>query len=151
MRDLLQIHQEQENCAVCHRTMDPLGFAFQNFDLSGRWRAVEHEKYHRYELDGKVEWRGQGKTRPTDAVGKLPRGEEFQSFAEFKTLAVRHYQADMVRGLLKNLSLYATGRQPNVDDLQTIHALMQRRAQAGYPLRDLLKDLLLSEAFLGRH
>lgn len=150
MRELLQIHQEQENCAVCHRTMDPLGFAFQNFDLSGRWRDVEHEKYYRYELDGKIEWRGQGKTRPTDAVGKLPRGEEFKSFAEFKAVTVKHYQADMVRGILKNFSLYATGRQPSVDDLQTIHRIMQNRAKASYPLRDLLNDLLQSEVFLGR-
>ena len=37
-RELLKQHQADARCSVCHEKMDPLGFAFQNFDLSGRWR-----------------------------------------------------------------------------------------------------------------
>lgn len=69
-RELLVQHQADSQCSVCHKKMDPLGFAFQNFDLSGRWRNVEHERYHRAELDGKIEWRGEGKSRPVDTAGQ---------------------------------------------------------------------------------
>ena len=44
-RELMAMHREDPNCAVCHTKLDPIGFAFQNFDLSGRWRDVEHASY----------------------------------------------------------------------------------------------------------
>jgi len=72
-RELLKQHQEDKRCAVCHRNIDPAGFAFQNFDISGRWRNVEHESYKRGELDGRISWLGVGKTRPVDTVGPLYR------------------------------------------------------------------------------
>jgi mono/diheme cytochrome c family protein len=141
-KEILQRHQKDPNCAVCHKSIDPLGFAFQNFDLSGRWRPVEFEKYEKKELDGKIEWRGVGRSRPVDAVGRLPRGEEFKSYAEWKELVARHYLEDVVRGLLKSLLLYGSGRKADVADLAEIRDIMKSHAAAGYPLRDLLKALL---------
>lgn len=148
-KELMRRHQEDPKCSVCHKTIDPLGFAYQNFDISGRWRRVEHEKYERNELDGKVEWRGAGKTRPVDAAGLLPHGEAFGSFAECKELIVRHYLPDLARGLLKNLMLYATGRRPDVAAMAEIRAIMKDSASKGYPLRDLVKAVVRSRAFLG--
>lgn len=148
VKELLRQHQQDQRCAVCHQTIDPVGFAFQNFDLSGRWRTVEHESYTRAELDGRVAWFGVGTTRPVDTVGRLPRGEEFRSFAEFKQLVVQKYQDDLVRGLLKNLLVYATGRTPGIDDRREIAALMQQHRDRAYPLRDLLQAVVRSRAFL---
>jgi len=148
-RELLKQHQEDAKCAVCHRKMDPLGFAFQNFDISGRWRDVEFEKYIRNELDGKIEWRGAGKERPVDAAGQLPRGEQFSSFAECQELIVKHYMPDLVRGLLKNLMLYATGRKPGVAEMAEIKAIIAEQSPHKYPLRDLVKAVVRSKAFLG--
>lgn len=147
-RELLIQHQADSRCSVCHRKLDPLGFAFQNFDLSGRWRNVEHEKYHRAELDGKIEWRGEGKTRPVDTSGALPRGERFTSFAEFKSQVADHYLDDIVRGLLKKLTLYGTGRSPTVLDLSTIHEIAREHASRDYVLRDVVKALVHSQIFL---
>jgi hypothetical protein len=148
-REILQRHQADPKCAVCHDRIDPLGFAFQNFDLSGRWRDVEHERYEKKELDGKIEWRGAGRSRPVDAVGRLPRGEEFRSFAEWKARVVGNYERDFVRGLSRNLLLYATGRRPDVADLAEIEAVLKDLGPKGTPLRDLLKALLRTRAFLG--
>jgi hypothetical protein len=128
--------------------MDPLGFAFQNFDLSGRWRNVEHERYHRAELDGKIEWRGEGKARPVDTAGHLPRGEKFASFQECKQSLARNYLDDIVRGLLKKLTLYGTGRPANVLDWVTIRAILREQADKEYPMRNLLKALVRSRVFL---
>ncbi|MCE9566512.1 MAG: DUF1592 domain-containing protein [Planctomycetes bacterium] len=150
-RELLKQHQSDAKCSVCHKTIDPLGFAFQNFDISGRWREVEHESYKRGELDGRIAWVGEGKTRPVDATGRLPRGEEFKNFAEFKRVVVEKYQPDMVRGLLKNWFVYATGRLPGIDDLGEISEIMTTNRAKNYPLRDLLKSVVKSRAFLEQH
>lgn len=147
-RELLKQHQEDTRCAVCHKTIDPIGFAFQNFDISGRWRDVEHESYARGELDGRVAWKGVGATRPVDALGTMPRGETFKSFAEFKHLLVKEYQADLVRGILKNLMVYGTGRLPGVDDRIEIAKILETHRPAGFPLRDLIKAVVRSRAFL---
>jgi hypothetical protein len=150
-RELLKQHQLDAKCAVCHKNIDPLGFAFQNFDISGRWRDVEHESYKRSELDGRIAWVGEGKTRPVDAAGRLPRGEEFKSFAEFKRVVVEKYQPDVVRGLMKNWFVYATGRVPGIDDLAEIAEIMAANRAKGYPLRDLLKGVVRSRAFLEQY
>jgi hypothetical protein len=147
-RELLVQHQADSKCSICHKKMDPLGFAFQNFDLSGRWRNVEHERYHRAELDGKIEWRGEGKTRPVDSAGHLPRGEKFASFQECKELLAKHYLDDIVRGLLKKLTLYGTGRPADVLDLVTIRAIVKEQADQEYAMRDLLRALVRSRVFL---
>lgn len=149
-KELLKQHQEDTRCAVCHKAIDPIGFAFQNFDLSGRWRQVEHESYARGELDGRIAWVGVGKTRPVDAAGRLPRGEEFKTYAEFKQFVVKEYQTDLVRGLMKNLTIYATGGKPDVDALKEIAAIMKEFRPKEYPLRDLLKAVVRSRAFLGK-
>ena len=148
-RELLKQHQEDARCSVCHEKMDPLGFAFQNFDLSGRWRDKEFEKYNREEIDGKIAWNGAGKSRPVDAVGQMPRGEKFTNYGEFKQLFVNHYQDDLVRGLLKNLTLYGTGRKPDVAALVEIRTIQDRLRGKGYPLRDVVKAVVRSDAFLG--
>ena len=148
-KQLLEKHQQDPQCAVCHRSIDPVGFAFQNFDISGRWRLQEFDRYEKKELDGKIEWRGVGKARPVDAVGRLPRGEEFKTFSEWKKIVVRKYQADLVGGLMKNLLIYATGRRPDIADLSEIKAVMNEQEPKGYPLRDLLKGIVRSRAFLG--
>ncbi len=148
-RELLKQHQEDSRCSVCHKAMDPLGFAFQNFDISGRWRNEEFERYTTSELDGKIAWRGSGASRPVDAAGQLPRGERFENYAEFQQLLVTHYREDLVRGLLKNLVIYATGRLPDVDDMHEIRAIIDQHRPRDFPARDLIKALVRSRAFLG--
>ena len=111
---------------------------------------MEFERYERKELDGKIEWRGVGKTRPVDATGRLPRGEEFTSYAQCKELIVKSYLPDLVRGLMKSFLIYSTGRRPDVDDLAQIRAILKDRAADRYRLRDLLKAVVSSRAFLGR-
>ncbi len=147
-KELLKQHQEDAKCAVCHKSMDPLGFAFQNFDVSGRWRDVEFDSYAWGGLDGKKVWNGKGKSRPVDTIGHLPRGEEFATYVEFKDAFLKNYMPDLTRGVLKNLMVYATGRKPDVDDMAEIRAILKEQQSKGYPLGDLLKAVVRSKAFL---
>ena len=93
-------------------------------------------------------WRGKGKTRPVDTAGELPGGQKFRSYDEFKTILVKDYQKDMVRGLMKKFLLYATGRKPDIDDMAEIEGIMHVNAARGYPLRDMLLAVFQTEAFL---
>ena len=144
----MAFHAKDAKCAVCHIKLDPIGFAFQNFDLSGRWRDVEYASYAVDELDGKMAWRGKGKTRPVDSAGKLPDGEEYQNYDEFRKIILKHYQKDLVRGLMKKFMLYATGRQPDIDDLEEIEEIMKQNVAKGYPLKDMLLEVFQTDAFL---
>lgn len=55
---------ERDGLSVsCHKNIDPVGFAFQNFDISGRWRDVEFESYACSELDGRIAWRARHPSR----------------------------------------------------------------------------------------
>ena len=147
-RELMAFHAEDAKCAVCHIKLDPIGFAFQNFDLSGRWRDVEYASYAVDELDGKMAWRGKGKTRPVDTAGRLPGGEEYQTYDEFREVVLKHYKTDLVRGLMKKFMLYATGRQPDIDDLEEIEEIMKQNVAKGYPLKDMLLEVFQTDAFL---
>ncbi len=146
-RELLKQHQADPNCSVCHRKIDPMGFAFQNFDISGRWRNEEYHHYVRNEIDGKIEWRGEGATRPVDATGSLPRGEAFSTFQDCKNRLTQYYMKDIMHGLLKKLTLYGTGRKADVGDLVIIHEILQNHQATGYRLGDLTKALVRSEIF----
>ncbi len=148
-RELLKQHQSDNRCSICHKNIDPVGFAFQNFDISGRWRDVEFEHYARSELDGRIAWLGVGKTRSIDTTGILPRGEAFKTFPEFKQILAKHYRDDLVRGMLKNFFVYGTGHKPGIDDMAEIEAIMKTHRDKEYPLRDLLKALTRTNAFLG--
>ena len=147
-RELMKLHREDKNCYVCHIKLDPIGFAFQNFDISGRWRNVEHQFYEMDELDSNVAWRGTGKTRPVDTVGELPGGEKYTSYDEFKKVVAQSYQDDMVRGIMKKFLLFATGRKPDIDDMAEIKTIMQEHEKKGYPLRDMLLAVFQTDAFL---
>lgn len=146
-RELLKIHQEDPNCSVCHKSMDPLGFAFQNFDLSGRWRDVEFEKYKRDEIDGKIVWIGAGKSRPVDASGHLPKGEVFTGYSDFKSILASNYSHQVAEGILKNLFLYGTGNQPDVDGIHKISNLVKTEKGNQLILTDLIVKLIQTESF----
>ena len=74
VRDRLIQHQKIAACAACHRGIDPYGLALENFNVIGRWRDQQD---------------GEGFRRnapPIDASGRLPNGEEFETFEEFRAL-----------------------------------------------------------------
>src|SRR6185295_6710389 len=65
IRMQLEAHATNASCASCHRKIDPLGFAFDNYDAIGRWRTHEQAAT------------GQGDNPPVNATGKLPNGSAY--------------------------------------------------------------------------
>lgn len=72
IRGQLAAHSTNATCAACHRKIDPLGFAFENYDAIGRWRTHEDTAS------------GKGASPPVDASGELPDGRKFSGPDEFK-------------------------------------------------------------------
>ncbi|MEX0585297.1 MAG: DUF1592 domain-containing protein, partial [Pirellulales bacterium] len=76
LRMKLEAHISDPNCASCHRKIDPLGLAFDNYDAIGRWRTEEAVRD------------GDGAYPKVDASGVLPDGRKFADGAELKRLLI---------------------------------------------------------------
>ncbi len=89
-RELMALHATQPACATCHKRIDPLGFALENYDAVGAWRDTQGGK-------------------PMDAVGVLPSGERFEGVAGLKQVLLRSRDA-FERNLIEQMLAYALGR-----------------------------------------
>lgn len=137
-------HTTELNCAVCHRDIDPLGFALENFDPIGRWR----EAYPVYETNAK------GKATRVDgaivdATGGLPDGTELSDVTDLKRWLYDNPHP-FVNCLAHKLMEYATGRTLNLREQSIVSEVVQTHANTDYRLQDLLLDLIETDVFLTR-
>ena len=132
IRQKLAAHAQDANCAACHRKIDPLGLAFDQFDAIGQWRT--HERVEK----------GQGDDPPVDPSGKLPDGRRFADAQEFKQLLIadRHRFA---RAFIEHLSTYALRRVLTVDDRDHIDQILEAAKKNNYQLKDLIREVALSD------
>lgn len=128
IREQLEKHREIATCAECHRKIDPLGFALENFDAVGGWRD-------RYEA----------KT-PIDSAGQLPGGDSFQTVSEFGKLLVDR-QDHFNRCLTEKLMSCALGRELEVGDRPSVDKVLAELDRTKGGLRDLIRLVVLSESF----
>ena len=131
LRQQLSAHTKSSKCATCHRHIDPLGFALENFDAIGGWR----EKY-------------ENKVR-VDTSGKLPTGQKFRNIAEFKK-ALLSRKDSFTQGLVSKFLTYATGRKMLGTDRSEIKKIAGQLKRKGYGLRDLVRQSTVSKIFLTR-
>lgn len=128
IRDQLDKHRSVPSCYDCHRKIDPLGFALENFDPIGRWRDS-------YPQGAKI-----------DASGELPGGKTFHDIEGLKLILLD--QADLfAASLVKKLMAYATGRHIGPADRPELDSILQSTTAADYPLRDLITEVVLSRPF----
>ena len=131
-RELLAAHTQESSCALCHARIDPVGFALENYDPVGRWRA---------------KW--PGTDAPIDASGTLPDGTVVQSPVEFKAWLVANIDL-FSTCLAEKLLTYATGRVPNYAERREIEQLVRANREAGRGFQDLVLDLIDSRTFRAR-
>ena len=93
LREQLEQHRKDPNCAACHSRMDPLGFGMENFDVIGRFRT---------EIAG----------RPIDAKAKTPSGEEFTGPEGLRGVLLKKKE-QIIRHIVKKMTGYAFGRELN--------------------------------------
>ncbi|QDU28246.1 hypothetical protein ETAA8_33460 [Anatilimnocola aggregata] len=90
-REKLAQHAQDASCAACHRKMDPLGFALDNFNAVGRWRDSLGDQ-------------------PLDVSGELPTGEKLNGVADLKQIILAR-KDEFARNLSEQMLTYALGRE----------------------------------------
>ena len=137
IRMQLEAHDTHTTCASCHRKIDPLGFAFDNFDAMGRWRTEE--------------WvpAGQGQNPPVNATGVLPDGRAYKGPDEFKQLLVQDLDK-FAEAFVEQLATYALRRVMTIDDAAQIKAIAQASKKDDYKLRKVIENLVMSDLFQKR-
>lgn len=131
IRDQLEKHRNNESCASCHKTIDPPGFALENYDPVGVWR----QKY------------GQGgKGVKIDPTGRTPEGQAFEDILAWKRIYTAQ-AAPLARGFVRHFLTYATGAPPRFSEEPAVEAVVARVAAEGHGLRSLLRAAVLSDIF----
>ncbi len=138
IREKLTRHSADRTCYVCHRSIDPFGYALETFDPIGRWR----EKYPKD--------KGGGPAPKIDPTGKLPSGEEYADFATFKRVLIDTRSDRFTRHLIQKLLAYATGRQMEMVDRFEIDDMLRRVQADGNGLRTLVHEVFASEILRSR-
>lgn len=132
MREALALHSRSPLCSSCHNRMDPMGFAFENFNAMGLWR-----------------WEDRGEPLPP-ASGKLITGETFSNITGLKQLIVGARRSDYYRCLTEKLLTYALGRGPQPCDIQTIDNIAARLEETGGKFSTLILGIIESPPFQKR-
>jgi mono/diheme cytochrome c family protein len=127
LRQRMELHRKNVQCASCHRRMDPMGFSLENFDALGKWRN---------QSDG----------APVDASASLPDGTHFDGLPGLRTLMTSH-QEDFVRTLTSKLLAYAIGRGIEYTDLPAIREISRDSAKDDYRWSSLLFGVVNSAPF----
>jgi hypothetical protein len=128
VRQKLEQHRADPSCAACHKMMDPIGFALENFDWMGRWRDVES--------NGK----------PLDTNGVLPSGDKFNGPVELRRVLLSH-KDDFLRHISGKVLGYALGRSLQDGDSCTVQHLVDDLAKDNFRARTLVRDVVLSVPF----
>jgi Protein of unknown function (DUF1592)/Protein of unknown function (DUF1588)/Protein of unknown function (DUF1585)/Protein of unknown function (DUF1587)/Protein of unknown function (DUF1595)/Planctomycete cytochrome C len=137
LRMKLAAHESDANCAACHRRIDPLGIAFDNYDAIGRWRTEE------------IVRDGHGENPKVDASGELVDGRKFSDAEGLKKLLL----ADMDKfnaAFVEKLATFALRRAMSVDDRAALQSLAKQSKAADYRLPAIIEALVLSDLFQKR-
>ncbi len=131
MRERLAQHRANPSCASCHSAIDPLGFALENFDVIGGWRAVDESG------------------RPVDASGQTLSGAKVEGLAGLRALLLE--QPDQFpRTVTEKLLAYALGRPLEYSDRPAVRTIVREAAAHDYRWSSIILGITQSPTFLMR-
>ncbi len=127
LRQRMEQHRENVACANCHAKMDPLGFAFENFNAIGAYRNKDGEF-------------------PIDASGILPDGKTFNGPKELKQI-LKEKKDLFSRCLAEKMLIYAVGRGLEYFDQRPVDTICSNLARNGYKFSSLVAEIVKSDQF----
>ena len=130
LREQMTLHRKNEPCASCHKLMDPIGFALENFDADGSWRTKQG---------------GQGGV-PIDASATLWDGTKVNGPAELRQ-ALNEYSGQFVRNITERLMTFALGRGVEYEDMPVIRAIVRDADQDNDRFMAILMGIIKSGPF----
>ena len=132
IRQKIEAHRNDANCAACHAKIDHFGLAWDNYDAIGQWRTFE-----------KVA-KGTGDDPPIDASGVMPDGRGFKDSVQFKHLLLED-RDQIARAFIEHLCTYALRRVLTVDDQDDVKAIAAEAKKKQYRVRDIVHVVALSD------
>jgi mono/diheme cytochrome c family protein len=142
-RERVVLHQEEPQCASCHRKIDPIGFGLENFDAVGAWRTTDSSMA--VNAEGKPDPKTK-KTWTIDPAGALHGGPSFQDFFELREIVAARPE-QFARGFTAALIEYALGRPCGFSDEPLVDAIVKDAKSRDFALRSFIHALVQSEAF----
>jgi hypothetical protein len=143
IKQTIDAHRENASCNSCHRKMDPLGIALENFDVIGRWRD-QYTDVSNYAATGKNTGRFPVDTRTVHMDGRA-----FQGPQGLKTILLEDKDR-FSRAFVENMLSYAMARQLTFRDRENLNLLYEQSADTEFRLRDILLAIVSSDCFTRR-
>jgi hypothetical protein len=126
-RERMEIHRTNATCNSCHRFMDPIGLALDNFDVTARWRQRENGM-------------------PIDTTGDFYDGTRVTSLPELSALLVKR-PTPLVRNFAENLMAYGLGRRVEYFDQPAIRAIAKSAEANNFKMSSFILGVVKSDAF----
>ena len=123
----MEQHRSNPACTSCHRVIDPLGLALENFDVTGKWRLKDGDQ-------------------PVDATGTVYDGATIEGPAGLRTAILRHKDAFLL-SFTESLLTYALGRRVEPPDLPEVRRIIRRAAANDYRMSAFLGGVIDSAPF----
>ena len=127
VRERMEQHRSNPACNACHRVIDPLGLALENFDATGKWRTK----------DGMV---------TVDAAGTLYDGSGIDGPAGLRDAVLRRKDAFLL-SFTQSLMTYALGRRVEPTDMPTVRRIIREAAAQDYRMSAFIQGVIDSAAF----
>ena len=127
VRERMEEHRRNPACTSCHRVIDPLGLALENFDVTGKWRIKDNEV-------------------PVDSSGVLYDGTQMNGPAGLRDALLKH--SDVVRlSFTERLMTYALGRRLTASDMPAVRAIVKSAERENNRLSSFVLGIVRSAAF----
>jgi Protein of unknown function (DUF1592)/Protein of unknown function (DUF1588)/Protein of unknown function (DUF1587)/Protein of unknown function (DUF1585)/Protein of unknown function (DUF1595) len=128
VREQLELHRKNPTCASCHRVIDPVGFALENFNSVGQWRNAG--------TDG----------APLDTTGVLADGAKVDGPVALRNAILSRPDA-FVSALTERLLIYALGRGIDPPDMPVVRRIVRKAAQNEYRFSSIIMGIVESAPF----
>jgi len=126
-RRRMEMHRANPICAACHKIMDPIGLALDNFDVTGRWRIRENDA-------------------PLDTRSIFYDGTQISTPAELSAALLKR-PLPLVREFTANLMAYALGRRVEYFDYPVVRQIVADAERNDYRMSSLIMGIILSDGF----
>ena len=127
VRERMEEHRQNPACASCHRVIDPLGLALENFDVTGRWRIKDNEM-------------------PVDAAGIMYDGTPLDGPAGLRAALLKHRDV-FLQTFTGSLMTYALGRRVEYFDMPAVRAVVRQAAARDYRVSAFVHGIVDTIAF----
>jgi mono/diheme cytochrome c family protein len=130
LRQRMELHRGNPECAACHQIMDPIGFSLENFDLIGRWRLLDNGL-------------------PINTESTMVDGTVIDSPATLRAALLARPDAFMA-SISERLMMYALGRELEHYDGPAVRRIIQQAASEGFTMAALVEAVVMSAPFQQR-